>query len=83
MDAHYRERNADLLRLYHSSEWREYSRKYLREHPFCECGEPSEAVDHKIPVSRGGSFWNPSNHQQKCHRCHNRKTATTDGGFGR
>lgn len=27
---------------------------------------PAECVDHIRPVSRGGDFWNPENHQSLC-----------------
>ena len=45
---------------------------------------PSEVVDHVIP-HRGDMklFWDPENHRAMAKRCHDRKTATEDGGFGR
>jgi 5-methylcytosine-specific restriction protein A len=41
-------------------------------------------VDH-IKPHRGDQelFWDPTNHQPLCERCHNRKTVEFDGGFGR
>jgi 5-methylcytosine-specific restriction endonuclease McrA len=33
-------------------------------------------VDHIIPVSQGGSFWDPTNHQPLCGKCHSAKTMT-------
>jgi len=72
--------------------WRVYSKRYLSEHFFCV--DPfnrhpliklqSEVVDHIIP-HRGnrGVFWDKKNHQPLCTSCHNFKTATYDGGFGR
>jgi hypothetical protein len=39
-------------------------------------------VDHIVP--HGGDqtlFWDAANHQTLCEPCHNRKTATEDGGF--
>ena len=72
--------------------WRNYARQYLKQHPLCECpdckaGElrtiPAEVVDHITP-HRGDErlFWNPDNHQAMSKRCHDRKTAREDGGFG-
>lgn len=78
------------LRLYDSAAWRKASKGYLAEHPLCLecCGrgrvESSEVVDHVTP-HRGDPalFWDRTNWQPLCKRCHDRKTATTDGGFGR
>lgn len=44
----------------------------------------AEVTDHIIP-HRGGIdlFWNRDNWQSLCKRCHDRKTAMEDGGFGR
>ena len=73
-------------------DWRRVSAAYLQEHPWCmspECRSskrPSraEVVDHIIP-HRGDPalFWDPNNWQAMATRCHNRKTAEKDGGFGR
>jgi 5-methylcytosine-specific restriction protein A len=64
--------------------WRRYTAAYLKRHPICACGCGcrSEVVDHIVPVSRGGSFWDPKNHQAMAKLCHDRKTAREDGGFG-
>jgi len=72
--------------------WRVYSRTYLSRHP--RCADPfarhssiikqADVVDHIIP-HRGNPqlFWDENNHQSLCTNCHNFKTATVDGGFGR
>jgi 5-methylcytosine-specific restriction protein A len=40
-------------------------------------------VDHIIPhKGNKGLFWTRFNHQALCKSCHDRKTATEDGGFG-
>lgn len=64
--------------------WRKLARVILLRDPICrKCREESSTdVDHIIPRSAGGTD-DPENLQGICHRCHSRKTATTDGGFGR
>jgi len=71
--------------------WRIESRKYLRQHPYCECDAcrilgrrlKAEVVDHRIP-HRGDPklFWDRNNWQARSKRCHDRKTARENGGFG-
>ncbi len=56
------------------------------EHSLCAAeGRAVQAtvVDHIVPVRDADDplFWEPSNHQSLCEACHNRKTATEDGGF--
>ena len=71
-------------------QWQQARAAYLLEHPLCvmcrQEGWLTEAtvVDHAIP-HRGDPalFWDPANWQGLCAVCHNRKTATLDGGFGR
>jgi 5-methylcytosine-specific restriction protein A len=41
-------------------------------------------VDHIVPhKGEKVAFWNRANWQPLCKRCHDIKTATEDGGFGR
>ena len=41
-------------------------------------------TDHIVPHKGDRQlFWDPRNHQSGCKRCHDVKTATEDGGFGR
>ncbi len=66
--------------------WRRYRLTFLREHPLCvRCGYAAEHVDHIVPVAGADDpgFWDETNHQALCARCHNEKTAKEDGGFGR
>ena len=70
--------------------WRKYRQAFLIKSPLCaECmrqGLMREAivVDHIIPHKGNmGLFWDGSNHQALCKRCHDKKTAAKDGGFGR
>ncbi len=70
--------------------WQRYRTQYLAEHPVCvmclKQGQIREAivVDHIVPHKGDMKrFWDRSNHQALCKRCHDKKTATQDGGFGR
>jgi len=73
----------------YGAKWRKTAAGWLREHPLCclceQAGrvEAATDVDHIVP-HRGdmGLFWDPTNWQSLCHRCHSRKTAAEDGGFG-
>nr|WP_318223722.1 HNH endonuclease [Paraburkholderia terrae]MDW3655162.1 HNH endonuclease [Paraburkholderia terrae] len=75
----------------YGSRWRRARETFLRRHPLCECAEcraqhrllPATVVDHKVP-HRGDMrlFWDQSNWQSMSKTCHDRKTATEDGGFG-
>ena len=71
-------------------QWRKVRAAHMASQPLCvRCSENNlivkgEAVDHIIPHKGDmGLFWDRSNLQTLCHSCHNRKTATEDGGFGR
>lgn len=84
------DRRGSASRRGYGSRWRRYRASYLSRHPLCvECGRhgrvmAASVVDHISP-HRGdpAKMWNPNNHQALCKPCHDRKTATQDGGFGR
>jgi len=72
--------------------WRQVAKLFLLEHPLCECREcqagkvrviVATVVDHRIP-HRGDEtlFWDQSNWQAMAKVCHDKKTASEDGGFG-
>jgi 5-methylcytosine-specific restriction protein A len=76
-------------RIY-GSRWKRARAAFLRDRPLCtQCGQsgllrPAIVVDHITP--HGGDmtlFWEQDNWQSMCKPCHDRKTATIDGGFGR
>ena len=46
----------------------------LAAQPFCRCGARSREVDHKVPLSLGGTN-DLSNLEGRCKPCHSRKTA--------
>ncbi len=86
-----RERGSAHQRGY-GARWRKASAAFIRAHPLCQCNEcqegklrtlPSQVTDHRIP-HRGDMrlFWDSSNWQAMNKACHDRKTATEDGGFG-
>lgn len=71
-------------------QWEKARAAFLAEHPLCRrCGDASvvtlaRIVDHITPHGGDpGLFWDRSNWQPLCKRCHDVKTATEDGGFGR
>ena len=69
----------------YSSKWRQAREGFLKANPTCAiCNAPATVVDHIAPHKGNKQlFWDRSNWQQICAPCHNRKTATHDGGFGR
>ena len=84
-------RDNDTHSLY-GSRWRTARAHFLRAHPLC-IGErcvsnglvtPATVVDHIRPHKGDRAlFWDRSNWQPLCKTCHDIKTATHDGGFGR
>jgi 5-methylcytosine-specific restriction protein A len=82
---HYDMNRGNATQRGYGSRWRKARGLYLKQHPSCNrCGELSNVVDHIVP-HRGdyNLFWDKNNWQPLCTRCHNIKTATEDGGFGR
>lgn len=79
-----RNRRTPLKRLYKTPEWQALRAAVLRDEPHCRiCGAPAEVVDHIAP-HRGDwrLFTDRANLRALCRSCHNRKTASRDGGFG-
>lgn len=69
----------------YTARWSKYSKWRLLYHPACvRCGQPATVTDHKRPHWGDETlFWDENNHQSLCKPCHDTKTATEDGGFGR
>ena len=69
----------------YGSRWQRESKQFLQSHPLCvECvtlGRYTKAtvVDHIVP-HRGNQrlFWDQSNWQSLCKKCHDKKTLTED-----
>lgn len=75
--------------LYSTKEWARVRRAVLDVQPLCvEClangrYEKAVVVDHIQPHKGDRQlFFDVSNLQSLCKSCHDRKTATEDGGFG-
>ncbi|MES2972400.1 MAG: HNH endonuclease [Pseudomonadota bacterium] len=74
----------------YSAAWQRARIGFLRSHPLCvkhaalDEVVASTVVDHIVP-HRGDKvlFWDHDNWQALCKPCHDVKTATEDGGFGR
>ncbi len=70
--------------------WRKARLHWLRAHPLCAACEArslvvaASVVDHVTP-HRGNKtlFWDSQNWQSMCKPCHDRKTVTQDGGWGK
>jgi len=68
----------------YGSRWQKARATFLGQHPECaRCGADATVVDHIIPHKGDQQlFWDTSNWQPLCKRCHDAKTASEDGGFG-
>lgn len=93
-----RQRNADKRRVFdgksaskrgYDRQWNRISQRWRAQHPFCEeCRRMgrltlAECVDHIIPHKGDASLlYDLNNLQSLCWKCHSRKTAREDGGFG-
>lgn len=62
---------------YNTREWQRIRAERLKRDPLChDCKKALATVlDHIKPVRLGGDFWDISNHQPLCAKCHNRKSA--------
>ena len=80
-----RRRSTSYQHLYVSRRWKTNRKAFLTAHPICNICKTRAAtvVDH-IEPHKGDlkMFWDRSNWQALCKPCHDRKTATEDGGFG-
>ena len=83
-----KEQNKSSSKIY-TYQWRKASKAYLKEHPLCVHCErdgrltPASEVDHIIPHNGDMKlFWDQTNWQGLCKKCHSKKTALEDGGFG-
>lgn len=68
--------------------WQQLRKRFLQQHVLCERCHPritvATVVDHRNPHKGNLElFWNTANLSALCKACHDAKTATEDGGFGR
>ena len=58
----------------YNAEWRKYRLTFLAAHPWCAmCGAVATTVDHIIQHKGNDRlFWDTTNHQPLCTRCHSR-----------
>ena len=74
-------RDAEEIRFYNSSAWKNVRRAFLVRHPLCEVCEgqgrvtPANVVDHRQPMKEGGERYDFDNLRALCVSCHNRITA--------
>ena len=69
---------------YSSSRWRKVRLIFLSKNPICvKCNRPATVVDH-IKDHKGDTmlFWDSSNWQALCKKCHDMKTYRTHRGRG-
>ena len=80
-----RGKSSEWHNLYQTAEWRRRSKAFLKKYPVCFiCGAPATISDHIIP-HRGDLtlFYDESNLQPMCQRCHSRKTMKENNNFHR
>ncbi len=68
----------------YTAEWEKARKLFLDTHPACiRCGAPATTVDHRIP-HRGDHylFWERSNWQPLCTRCHSKHKQREEHGKG-
>lgn len=90
---HQKQKNRDYSKTrgpspYNNRAWMVYRVWYLKRHRLCiECKKEGKTVvatevDHIISLSKGGDFWDESNHKALCKSHHSSKTAK-EIGFGK
>lgn len=87
------EKRESSTRRGYGYKWQQAREQFLREHPLCECPDcqtgkvrvtPATVVDHIVPHKGDMKrFWDRKNWQAMAKRCHDKKTARDDGGWGR
>jgi 5-methylcytosine-specific restriction endonuclease McrA len=71
----------EYAKLYNSRRWRNLRNMYYKYNPLCvECKrnnivKEGKVIDHLIPVSEGGAFYDWKNLNTLCTSCHAKKTA--------
>ena len=74
-----------MARLYDLRAWHRARRAHLASEPLCRMCKargilkPAKHVDHIIPISKGGDWFDGDNLQSLCHECHSLKTRADEG----
>lgn len=74
--------------LYNTHRWRKERKSFLEDNPLCVSCEANgvvkaaKVVDHVIRFFIHGDFWDRSNWQSLCKKCHNIKSAKESRGMG-
>lgn len=86
----YNKRRGSAAQRGYDNAWRKARKIFLAKNPFCvrcmlkRLVVPATVVDHIIPHKGNMKlFWDKSNWQALCKACHDKKTITEDGGFGK
>jgi len=67
--------------FYQTKEWRDFRNNYMMMHPLCVMCERdgrtsiAYALDHIVPINKGGAIWSEANLQGLCLRHNAQKTA--------
>ena len=70
-----------MAEAHRSYRWQKMRATLLSRWPLCrKCRRPAAEIDHIVPVSKGGAFWDKGNLQALCRACHERKTARENRG---
>lgn len=70
-----------------TARWQRLREWFLRSNPLCHyCAKrgrivPADTVDHAMPVSRGGDFWDATNLRPACGACNYSKQDKTEEEF--
>jgi len=76
---------SEKVKDYDTKAWREYSLNLRTQNPICSITKKEYlphmlSVDHIIPVSEGGSFWDERNHQVLLNAIHSIKSMKEKNG---
>jgi 5-methylcytosine-specific restriction enzyme A len=83
------QRRGSAARRGYDARWRATRKRFLAIHPLCaECRrlgrvKAATVVDHIVPHKGSANlFWDESNWQALCKKCHDSKTVAVDGRWG-
>lgn len=80
-----RKRRPSAAKRGYDHNWRRTRAAYIKRHPTCEepgCNDPTEEVDHVVPIAKGGARLSWDNLSAKCRTHHSRKSINENRGPG-